>query len=95
MKWLVYVGWFVVWFFIRSFVFVPIIRASENALVDALAAAINAAILVGGFYLRFQAVSEEGIHLTRSASLVRRRAPNYLLQSDGFASGAALACSRP
>ena len=49
MKWLAYVGWFVVWFFIHSFIFVPIIKTSENALVDGLAAAINLAILVGGF----------------------------------------------
>lgn len=49
MKWLAYVGWFVVWFLIHTFVFVPIIKASENTLVDALVAAINAAILGGGF----------------------------------------------
>jgi hypothetical protein len=51
MKWLAYVGWFVVWFIIHSFAFVPIIKASENALVDGLAAAINVAILLGGFIL--------------------------------------------
>lgn len=49
MKWLAYVGWFVIWFLIHSFVFVPIIKASESAIVDGLAAAINGVILVGGF----------------------------------------------
>ncbi|MFZ2629770.1 MAG: hypothetical protein WAX67_12935 [Rugosibacter sp.] len=51
MKWLAYVGWFIVWFFIHSFVFVPIIKASENSLVGGLAAATNVAVLFGGFVL--------------------------------------------
>jgi hypothetical protein len=47
-KVLAYVGWFIVWFLLHSFVFVPIINASHSALIDGLAAFVNVALLIIG-----------------------------------------------
>ena len=51
MKWLSYIGWFVAWFFIHSFIFVPIIHGGHGGLVTGVVAGINIFILVFGFSL--------------------------------------------
>ena len=50
MKWLAYIAWFVVWFFVHSFFFVPAIKASDDAIVTSILAAVNVLVLAIGFY---------------------------------------------
>jgi hypothetical protein len=47
-KWGLYIGWFVVWFMLHSFIFVPIIK-NNGAIIAGLVAGINIALLMYGF----------------------------------------------
>lgn len=49
MKWLFYIGWFIVWFFIHSFLAVPIIFGGYGVIISSIAALMNVGIAIAGF----------------------------------------------